>query len=159
MDVGAIVFPLLIIPFRIPNLSVQWVFASLGYLCQNLRGFEFAVVFRYSTMQYPMLLYATFWFYLRSTGAYVQILIRILVQDMIPFSAIFGSFLFTFTGAFYFALRGEEFTERIVTFSNCSSYDHDAENCVTNYTTTESSSLDIHSHLTRYTCYNYSNRT
>jgi len=67
---------------------------------------------------------------------------------MIPFSVIFGLVLFSFTGAFYFALRGEEFTERIVTSSNCSSFDDGAENCVTNYTTTESSSLDIHSHLT-----------
>ena len=67
---------------------------------------------------------------------------------MIPFSAIFGLFLFSFTGAFYFALRGEEYTDRIVTFSNCSSFEDSTENCVTNFTTTESSSLDIHSHLT-----------
>ena len=86
--------------------------------------------------------------FLRSTGAYVQILIKILVQDMIPFSAIFGLFLFSFTGAFYFALRGEEFTQRNVAFSNCTSMDDGAENCVNNYTTTESSSLDIHPFLT-----------
>ncbi|XP_065884791.1 transient receptor potential cation channel subfamily A member 1-like isoform X2 [Dysidea avara] len=129
LDLGAVVFPLLIIPFRIPNFSVQWVFASLGYLCQTLRGFKYAAVFR-------------------STGAYVQILIKILVQDMVPFSAIFGLFLFSFTGAFYFALRGEEFTDRTLTSTNCSSFDDGAENCVTNFTTTESSSLDIHSHLT-----------
>ena len=67
---------------------------------------------------------------------------------MIPFGAIFGLFLVSFTGAFYFALRGEEFMDKTVAFSNCSSFDDSAENCVTNFTTTEYSSLDIHSHLT-----------
>jgi len=100
------------------------------------------------TVQYMFMRSSCFVFCLRSTGAYVQVLIKILVQDMIPFGAIFGLFLFSFTGAFYFALRGEEFTDGSNTSSNCSSFDDVAENCVTNFTTTESSSLDIHSHLT-----------
>ena len=47
LDTGAIVFPILIIPFRVTNLPVQWIFASLGYLCQTLRGLEYTAVFRY----------------------------------------------------------------------------------------------------------------
>jgi len=47
LDIGAILFVLMIIPFRIVNSPIQWCFASLGYLCQNLRGFEFAAVLKY----------------------------------------------------------------------------------------------------------------
>ena len=50
LDIGAILFPFLIILFRITALAVQWVFASIGYLCQTLRGLEFAAVFRYKTV-------------------------------------------------------------------------------------------------------------
>ena len=49
LDIGAVLFPLLIIPFRITNLSEQWIFASLGYLSQALRGFKYAAVFRYTS--------------------------------------------------------------------------------------------------------------
>ena len=65
---------------------------------------------------------------------------------MIPFGAIFGLFLFTFTGAFYFALRGEEFATSVNT-NNCSS--EIDESCVHNVTTGESSSLDVFPHLTK----------
>ena len=43
----------------------------------------------------------------RSTGAYVQILFKILLQDMVQFGSIFLVFLVSFSGAFYLALRGE----------------------------------------------------
>ena len=43
----------------------------------------------------------------RSTGAYIQILFQILIRDMIQFGTIFSVFLFSFSGAFYLALRGE----------------------------------------------------
>ena len=43
----------------------------------------------------------------RSTGAYIQILFQILIRDMIQFGTIFAVFLFSFSGAFYLALRGE----------------------------------------------------
>ena len=43
----------------------------------------------------------------RSTGAYIQILLQILIRDMIQFGTIFAVFLFSFSGAFYLALRGE----------------------------------------------------
>ena len=87
-------------------------------------------------------------FVLRSTGAYVQILSIIFIHDMVPFGAIFSLFLFAFTGAFYFALRGEEFTATIITASNCSS-EIDDDNCIQNVTTTESSNLEIFPHLTK----------
>ena len=86
----------------------------------------------------------------RSTGAYVQILSRIFIHDMIPFTAIFSLFLFSFTGAFYFALRGEE-REMVTTItgnaSNCS--DIDGENCTQSVTTVRTeSNLDNFPHLT-----------
>lgn len=43
----------------------------------------------------------------RSTGAYIQILLQILIRDIIQFGTIFAVFLFSFSGAFYLALRGE----------------------------------------------------
>ena len=87
--------------------------------------------------------------FLRSTGAYVQILSKIFIHDMIPFSAIFSIFLFSFTGAFYFALRGEEFTTTTTTTNRNCSLEMDDENSVQDVTTTELSSLDIFPHLTR----------
>ena len=66
---------------------------------------------------------------------------------MVPFGAVFSLFLFSFTGAFYFALRGEEFTTTVVTATNCS-LEIDDEVCIQNITTIESSSLDIFPHLT-----------
>jgi len=84
----------------------------------------------------------------RSTGLYVQILPKIVVRDIIPFGAVFSMFLFAFTGAFYFSLRGEEFTTTVVTASNCSS-STDVGNCFQNTTTVESSSLNIFPHMTK----------
>ena len=72
------------------------------------------------------------------------------MRDMIPFGAVFSLFLFAFTGAFYFALRGEEFATTVVSSSNCSSeVDDETFTCVQNFTTVESSSLDIYPHLTK----------
>ena len=68
---------------------------------------------------------------------------------MVPFGAVFSLFLFSFTGAFYFALRGEEFATTVVTASNCSSEIDDENYCAQNVTTTASSSLDISPHLTK----------
>jgi len=65
------------------------------------------------------------------------------MRDMVPFGAVFSLFLFSFTGAFYFALRGEEFVD-----NNCSS-DVDDGHCVQNATNAESSSLNIFPHDTK----------
>ena len=67
---------------------------------------------------------------------------------MVPFAVVFSLFLFTFTGAFYFALRGEEFTTTEIIYSNCSSETGD-ENCIQNVTTVEEFGLDIFPHLTK----------
>ena len=144
LDIGTIVFPLLIIPFRATNLPVQWVFASLGYLCQSLRGFKFGAVFRYIFLSY---LKHFCDLYFRSTGAYLQILFKIFINDMIPFIAIFSIFLFSFTGALYFALRGEEREEIITVVGNCTETDN--QNCTHNTTiVTTRSNLDNFPHLT-----------
>ena len=45
-DVSSVLAILLIIPFRIAGLEVQWFFASLAYLFTSLRAFEYAAVFR-----------------------------------------------------------------------------------------------------------------
>ena len=78
----------------------------------------------------------------------MQILFKIFMRDMVPFVAVFSLFLFAFTGAFYFALRGEEFTTTVVTGSNCTS-ELDDDICVQNITTVESSSLDTQPYLTK----------
>ena len=66
---------------------------------------------------------------------------------MVPFGAVFSLFLVAFTGAFYFALRGEEITTTVVAATNCTS-EIDDKVCTQNFTTVESSSLDIFPHLT-----------
>ena len=86
--------------------------------------------------------------YYRSTGTYVEILYLILWEDIIPFATVFSLFLFGFTGAFYFALRGEEITRTVVTSSNCTSEIIDDESCIQNFTMIQSSSLDNSPHLT-----------
>ena len=43
-DILAVLTTLLIIPFRIANLEVQWVFVSLAYILHYLRIFEYAVM-------------------------------------------------------------------------------------------------------------------
>eukprot|EP00731_Ephydatia_muelleri_P035887 Em0174g6a len=88
LDVGAIIFTLLIIPFRIARLDVQWILASLSYLFNCLRAFKYTPVFR-------------------STGAYTQILYKVVLQDVVQFSAVFVVFVVSFSGSLYFALRGE----------------------------------------------------
>ena len=46
LDMLSIAASLLGIPFRIANLDVQWVFASLGYIFHGLRIFEYAIILR-----------------------------------------------------------------------------------------------------------------
>lgn len=115
VDCGSIIFTLLIIPFRIARLDVQWIFASLSYLFHCLRAFIYTPVFR-------------------STGAYTQILYKVVSQDVVQFSAIFLVFVVSFSGSLYFALRGEVQTANNDTAGN-----------TTNFTT----SLDLYPYETR----------
>jgi len=45
LDIAAIVLTLLIIPFRIAGLDVQWTFAALAYTIHGLRIFKYAIMF------------------------------------------------------------------------------------------------------------------
>lgn len=71
----------------------------------------------------------------RSTGAYTQILYKVVSQDVVQFSAIFLVFVVSFSGSLYFALRGEVQTANNDTAGN-----------TTNFTT----SLDLYPYETRY---------
>lgn len=44
IDVPAVVFTALIIPFRIAGYKTQWIFVSLSYLFNGLRAFKYASV-------------------------------------------------------------------------------------------------------------------
>ena len=43
----------------------------------------------------------------RSTGAYTQILYKVVSQDVVQFAAVFLVFVVSFSGSLYFALRSE----------------------------------------------------
>lgn len=123
LDASAVIFTFLIIPFRAIGSDVQWIFAALSYLFNGLRAFKYAAVFRLVrivAVNFSALSKTIIQFFnlhdsistalshpLRSTGAYVQILYQVMLQDMIQFGTIFLVFLVSFSGAFYFALRGE----------------------------------------------------
>ena len=49
LDLASIFTPLLIIPFRVANLDVQWVFAALAYLFVGLKMFKYVAAFRYTS--------------------------------------------------------------------------------------------------------------
>jgi ankyrin repeat protein len=89
LDIAAIASPLLIIPFRIANLNVQWLFSAFAFLFVGMRMFKYLSA-------------------IRATGAYVKILFRIIVIDIVQFGIIFLVIWYAFSGAIYLALRGEE---------------------------------------------------
>lgn len=64
----------------------------------------------------------------RSTGAYVQILFQVLLRDMIQFGTIFLVFLFSFSGSFYLALRGEELSRSFGVCENATQCDVNTTN-------------------------------
>lgn len=47
LDLTSIFSPLLVIPFRVTNLDVQWVFASVSFLFVGLKMFKYVTAFRY----------------------------------------------------------------------------------------------------------------
>ena len=49
LDLASIFTPLLIIPFRMTNLDVQWMFAALAYLFVGLKMFKYFTAFRYTS--------------------------------------------------------------------------------------------------------------
>ena len=74
-------------------------------------------------------------FFCRSTGAYTQILYKVVLQDVVQFSAVFVVFVVSFSGSLYFALRGE-----------VQSASNDTTGNTTNFTT----DLDLYPSDTRY---------
>ncbi|XP_062579305.1 uncharacterized protein LOC134241263 [Saccostrea cucullata] len=69
-------------------MSEQWFVFSAAYLLWTVRIFKYAAVFR-------------------QTGAYVQILWRILIHDIFQFTTFFLFILLAFSGCLLLSLRGE----------------------------------------------------
>ncbi|CAG5123685.1 unnamed protein product, partial [Candidula unifasciata] len=89
IDLGSSFLLLAVVPLRFTHRQEQWHVYSVGYLLWTLRVFKFAAVFR-------------------QTGAYAQILWRIISHDFIQFTILFLVILLSFSGSFVLALRGED---------------------------------------------------
>ena len=76
----------------------------------------------------------------------MQILYQVMLQDIIQFGAIFLVFLVSFSGAFYFALRGEVRSVPIVLSGNASFGNE--SNTSTSGTGNFTTSLDIYPYET-----------
>lgn len=80
------IFAVVLCRFLFP--TQQWGVAAVSYLLWNFRIFKYACVFRRS-------------------GAYIEILWRILAKDFPPFLALFVVFLVAFSGSLLLSFRGE----------------------------------------------------
>ncbi|XP_055954336.1 transient receptor potential cation channel subfamily V member 3 isoform X3 [Patella vulgata] len=87
-------------PLRFTHHMEQWHVFSVGYLLWTIRIFKYAAVFR-------------------QTGAYAQILWRIIGHDFLQFLTVFTVFLVAFSGSFVLALRGDN---SLVTHKETSSF-------------------------------------
>ncbi|XP_052817641.1 uncharacterized protein LOC128243754 [Mya arenaria] len=87
-DSSASFLILIAVPLRFTDNIAQWHVLAFGYLLWTLRIFKFAAVFRQS-------------------GAYAQILFRILAYDFMQFGLVFLVILLAFSVSFYLALRGD----------------------------------------------------
>ncbi|KAK7112723.1 transient receptor potential cation channel subfamily V member 5-like [Littorina saxatilis] len=82
-------FLLTVIVLRFTNRPEQWPVFSVGFLLWTLRIFKYAAVFR-------------------QTGAYAQILWKIVAHDFPQFIVVFAVILVAFSGSFVLSLRGED---------------------------------------------------
>ncbi|XP_078322395.1 uncharacterized protein LOC111103871 isoform X2 [Crassostrea virginica] len=89
IDLSSSILILLIPPLRFAHKTQQWFFFSVAYLLWTVRIFKYAAV-------------------LRKTGAYAQILWRILRHDIVQFTTFFAFILLAFSGCLLLSLRGEE---------------------------------------------------
>ncbi|BFZ24803.1 hypothetical protein BsWGS_27842 [Bradybaena similaris] len=89
IDLGSSSLLLAVVPLRFTHCQEQWQVYSVGYLLWTLRVFKFAAVFR-------------------QTGAYAQVLWRIISHDFLQFTILFLVILLSFSGSFILALRGED---------------------------------------------------
>jgi hypothetical protein len=87
LDDLAILFVLLIIPFRIADSQNQWIFAALAFMFHGLRIFKYAIMFK-------------------SVGEYVAILVLLIKRDVPQFVTVFVVIIFSFGGALHLSLIG-----------------------------------------------------
>ncbi|KAL8625269.1 hypothetical protein ACOMHN_030027 [Nucella lapillus] len=78
-----------VVALRWTHSGQQWPVFSVGFFLWTLRIFKYAAVFR-------------------QTGAYSQILWRIVSRDFPQFLVVFSVILLAFSGAFVLALKGED---------------------------------------------------
>ncbi|XP_062579307.1 uncharacterized protein LOC134241264 [Saccostrea cucullata] len=88
VDLSSSILIILILPLRFTQTSEQWFVFSVAYLLWTMRIFKYAAVFR-------------------QTGAYAQILWRILRNDIFQFTTFFLFILLAFSGCLLLSLRGE----------------------------------------------------
>lgn len=100
IDLSSSILIILILPLRFTHKSEQWFVFSAAYLLWTVRIFKYAAVFR-------------------QTGAYAQILWRILIHDIFQFTTFFLFILLAFSGCLLLSLRGEGSLEQ---FSESSSF-------------------------------------
>ncbi|XP_021356112.1 uncharacterized protein LOC110452108 isoform X4 [Mizuhopecten yessoensis] len=91
LELFSALFLLILVPLRFTNNDNQWQIYSVVFLLWTLRIFKYAAVFR-------------------QTGAYAQILVRVIANDFFQFMVVFTVFLLVFSGTLLLALRGENQT-------------------------------------------------
>ncbi|PVD38681.1 hypothetical protein C0Q70_01301 [Pomacea canaliculata] len=89
IDVLSSALLLTVVVLRWTQSQEQWPVFSVGFLLWTLRVFKYAAVFR-------------------QTGAYSQILWRIVAHDFPQFIVVFSVILVAFSGSFVLSLRGED---------------------------------------------------
>nr|KAG5709488.1 hypothetical protein BaRGS_023170 [Batillaria attramentaria] len=89
LDISSSSLLLTVVVLRWTHRKEQWPVYSVGFLLWTLRIFKYAAVFR-------------------QTGAYAQILYRIVAHDFPQFIVVFSVVLIAFSGAFVLSLRGED---------------------------------------------------
>lgn len=100
IDMSSCFLILSLLPLRFIHRNEQWFVFSAAYLLWTLRIFKYAAVFR-------------------QTGAYTQILWRILIHDIVQFTTLFTCILLSFSGCLLLSLRGEGSLQQ---FSETSSF-------------------------------------
>ncbi|CAC5394499.1 unnamed protein product [Mytilus coruscus] len=95
IDLPSSVLILSAIPLRVLRLNEQWPVLSVAFLLWVLRIFKYAAILRWA----------------EQTGAYAQILWRVMRHDFIQFTVVFLVMLLAFSGAFMLSLKGEHSME------------------------------------------------
>ncbi|XP_060082588.1 uncharacterized protein LOC132561895 [Ylistrum balloti] len=99
LELASALFLLILVPLRFTNNDNQWQIGSVVFMLWTLRIFKYASVFR-------------------QTGAYAQILVRVVANDFVQFMVVFLVFLVVFSGTLLLALRGNSQTADIAETSS-----------------------------------------